>query len=127
MAVPLTDIKAIELNVKREVYVGRDAKLLFLKPDGGAQPYSLVVALLDKWGPDDADQFGSSTFAVARIDREFSTIVEDSAYVLVIDSVNEALNNQLQAINRDTTRPPAGEKMYWRIRADLRGKRYTPA
>jgi hypothetical protein len=111
---------------ERRRHIGEDAKLLLLKTDGALAPFAVVVQVDSAWNTEFSDFFGSTTFNVARNDAEFAAQVGEASYAMVVDSDKEALNNQLFAINRETTRL-AGVDPYCRIRATETGKRYLPA
>jgi hypothetical protein len=113
-------------DVKRGVFVGESAKLLLLKMDGTTRPYAVVEQVDTGWTAEFSDFFGSTTFKVADISAAFASKVNETAFLVVVDCDNEALEGQLHAVNRETTRP-AGVDPFWRIRATATGKRYVPA
>jgi len=110
---------------QRTATQGAGAKLHFLQTDGGSQRFTQQLTLTDAWAASFSDFFGTTTFKVARPDVAFSEIANRATHLVVTDSDNPALNNQLHEINREHTRP-AGVKAFWKIRATTNGKRYFP-
>lgn len=120
----IAEAHAEKFNALREVYLGEAAKLLLLKVDGSAAPYGTLAEVTNGWTAQFSDFFGSTTFKVVNSTSAFAGFVSEAAFVVVRDSDNDALNDQLHAINRETTRP-AGVDPFWRIRATPTGKRYV--
>jgi hypothetical protein len=114
-------------DAEREALFGADAKLLLLKLDGGDKEYATVETLTSSWSAYFSEYYGSTTFQVARADDDFNNTVSDSevSHVMVIDSDNEALNNEPHEINRETT-IPAGVEPFWKIRAKSIGRKFVP-
>lgn len=109
----------------REELLGPEAKLLLLKAQGAPQPYLVLEALTLGWSVYFSEFHGTTTFQVARDDIEFNAVATQATHVMVIDSNSASLNNQLHTINGETTFP-AGVDPYWRIRAEVVGRRYFP-
>jgi hypothetical protein len=116
----LTAIRAGQLNAEREILLGEGSKLLLLDSERNE-----LERIESSWSLGFDRFLSSPVFNIAITDAAFNSKVEDAAFLLVIDSSNASLNNQLHAINRETTMP-AGVKPYWRIAAAATGKRYTP-
>jgi hypothetical protein len=121
----ITEAYAEAFDAEREVLLGEDAKLLLLKPDGGAQRYTILETLESSWSAYFSEFVGSPTFQVADDSVEFYAKAIEASHVMVSDSDNETLNNRLHEINRETT-VPAGIEPFWKIRATNIGKKYVP-
>jgi hypothetical protein len=112
------------LDARRRDLLGAEAKLLLLKASGGAQRFEQLEEMTDSW---DArlTEFGSTTFQVAKSDADFNANAWEVSHIIIVGSTNEAVNNRLFEVNRDTT-VPAGLKAVWQFGGRFTGKRYVP-
>lgn len=120
-----TRLKARLFDRRRARYLGEDAKLLLLRTDGGSARFSTKETVTEGWSADFSEFLGLTTFRVAKDDAGFNQKANEATHLIITDSRNEAVNNQLFEVNRETT-VPAGAGPYWRIRAAQVGKRYVP-
>lgn len=102
---------------------GAGSRLLLLKADGTAQRFKTLAEVADSWGPRYSEQSGDA-FEVVKSDEEFNAAAREASHIVITDSTNAALNNQLFTINRETT-TPAGTFPHWVIGVSPAGKRYA--
>lgn len=112
------------LNRHRRQTLGPDARLFLLKTEGGTRSYKTLAELVESWSVGGSRESGSAIFRVARTDAEFNANARDASHAVVRGSTNEALNDQLFEIDKNTT-TAAGADCLWRITSRQSGKRFV--
>lgn len=121
---PLTEIKATEFNVKRELFLGKSATLILLREDGSTAAFSEVATVQAGWNPEFSDKFGNTTFHVADATIEFAGVVRKATHLVVTGSGLATLNDVIHETMAETSAPDA-KKPWWRIRAKSVGRKYV--
>lgn len=93
---------------------GRRAKLVLLKESGEDVPYEVVTTVTKGWYAQFSERLGTTQFNVADMSVGFSAQVRTSDYLMIIDSDNPTLNNNLFEMGQDTN-PAIGLDAYWKI------------
>src|SRR6266480_4015561 len=122
--IPLTQIKAIDFNVRRELFLGKSANLILLREDGAAAAFSAVATIATGWNPEFSDKFGNTTFHVADISADFGALVRKATHLVVTGSGLQTLNDMIHETMAETAAPDA-DKPWWRIRAKSVGRKYV--
>ncbi|HEX8653106.1 MAG TPA: hypothetical protein VF708_19975 [Pyrinomonadaceae bacterium] len=124
--IPLTEIRAVEFNVRRELFLGRSAKLVLLREDQSADRYKTLRVISADWDiPKPNEFFGTQSFYVADISQPFADLVHVTTHVVVVGSDLSPLNGQLFELTPETS-APTGEHAYWNLRCKSISKRFTP-
>lgn len=113
------------LDARRKDFLGEGAKLFLLKAGGGVTAYGVLEILTESWDVRELDGVGPALL-VAKADAEYNDKAREASHAVIVDSTNEAVNNQVFEINRNTT-VPAGIRPVWQIGVRFTGKRYIPA
>jgi hypothetical protein len=116
----LTAAWANRFNAQRRVFLGVDADLFLLKADK-----SISIELAAAWSLDKPDAEGVQTINIARNDDEFNSALRESSFIVILDSTNPSLNNQLCEITYRTA-CPGHDRPYWIVGVMQVGKRYVP-